>query len=77
MMTDEQMRAELMRKIWNERANGMSVSEIARIHDITEGEVREILGIAPTKYSKEYCRACRMSPSAYDALPPHRRHDKI
>lgn len=64
-------------QIWGQRASGMSIPEIAKLHGIQEQDVRKILSEAPQKYANKYNRAWCISDNGYKAYPPKTRHDKV
>lgn len=64
-------------QIWGQRASGMSISEIVKLHGIPELDVRKILSEAPQKYAKKYNRSWCISDNDYKAYPPKTRHDKV
>lgn len=64
-------------QIWGQRASGMSISEIAKLHGIPEQDVRKILTEAPQKYVGKYNRAWCISDNDYKAFPPKKHHDKV
>lgn len=64
-------------QIWGQRASGMSISEIAKLHGIPEQDVRKILKEAPQKYVGKYNRVWCISDNDYKAFPPKKHHDKV
>lgn len=64
-------------KIWNERAMGYKIPDIAKRYGLSVEQVREILSRAPERYKSEYNNLGRLTAYDFDAKPPKKRHDKI